>query len=486
LDTTQVDGLFTVNGNSDLNGTLDVQNNATFQDFVTMNDSLNVKMYADFDAAINVDGAAHITGNTDVDGTFDVDGNTTLDTTQVDGLFTVNGNSDLNGTLDVQNNATFQDYVTMNDSLNVKMYADFDAAINVDGAAHITGNTDVDGTFDVDGNTTLDTTQVDGLFTVNGNSDLNGTLDVQNNATFQDYVTMNDSLNVKLHADFDATLNVDGNATFNDFATFNDSVLIQKHLRINTDPSITGVTAMAEAELEVRNLAGARIFQVDGHNSMTTVQDLTVQQSFTANGDITAGGDLIGDDVRASGYVTTGSSVFGNHWPAGTTDWNVVTRKDYVDYHRAAQTDVPTAFSYDASLAGIDTTGNANNAVYYLNGNVVLYDDSTSTNPSGDNYTITVKGANFKNLLTAIGGSTDVSAQLWLENNSLDLLAGAAPSAHNFVVVDDNTITFTIGYSDIDGLTDCTSGIVRPTLALGTATGGFHMTGLHFFFDIVQ
>jgi hypothetical protein len=43
-----------------------------------------------------------------------------------------------------------------------------------------------------------------------------------------------------------------------------------------------------------------------------------------------------------------------------------------------------------------------------------------------------------------------------------------------------------VGYSDIDPMTDCTSGIVRPTLALGTATGGFHMTGLHFFFDIVE
>jgi len=153
-----------------------------------------------------------------------------------------------------------------------------------------------------------------------------------------------------------------------------------------------------------------------------------------------------------------------------------------VDYHRMAQTDVPTAFSYDASLTGIDTTGNANNAVYYLNGNVVLYADSVSSNPAGDNYLFTVKGANFQNLLTAIGGTTSVEAQLWLENNSLNL----SSVTHNYTVVDDNTITFTIGYSDIDALTDCTSGVVRPTLALGTATGGFHMTGLHFFLDIVE
>jgi hypothetical protein len=92
-----------------------------------------------------------------------------------------------------------------------------------------------------------------------------------------------------------------------------------------------------------------------------------------------------------------------------------------------------------------------------------------------------VKGNNFTGLLSAIGGTDEVSAQLWLENNVLDLGA-----AHSFDVVDDETITFNIGYSDIDALTDCTSGIVRPTLALGRATDGFHMTGLHFFFDIVE
>jgi len=192
-------------------------------------------------------------------------------------------------------------------------------------------------------------------------------------------------------------------------------------------------------------------------------------------------GDISGDDINASQFMSAGTPVFGTTWPSNT-DWNKVTRKDYVDYHRMAQTDVPTAFSYDASLTGIDTTGNANNAVYYLNGNVVLYADSVSSNPSGDNYLFTVKGANFQNLLTAIGGTTSVEAQLWLENNSLNL----SSVTHNYTVVDDNTITFTIGYSDIDALTDCTSGVIRPTLALGRATDGFHMTGLHFFFDIVE
>jgi hypothetical protein len=130
--------------------------------------------------------------------------------------------------------------------------------------------------------------------------------------------------------------------------------------------------------------------------------------------------------------------------------------------------------------------------VYYLNGNVVFYHDSTSvasgpavpiTSPNtGDNYTITVKGANFQGLIAAAGGLTEVEAQLWLENNYVDL----SSVAHSYDVVDDNTITFNIGYSDLDALTDCTSGVIRPTLALGRTGIGFHMTGLHFFFDIVE
>jgi hypothetical protein len=320
----------------------------------------------------------------------------------------------------------------------------------VTGDADFDADVQVDFDLNVDGITTLDETTVDGTLDVTG------------------------------AADFDATLNVDGNATFNDFATFNDSVLVGMHVRINT-PAYTGAisTVLDDPEFEVRNVAGTQIFQVDGHNGQTTIQNLLVQTSMSITGNLGITGDFSADDINASEGMTAGSPVFGNNWPTAT-EWNSVLRKDYVDYHRVSQTDVPTAFSYDASLTGIDTVGTGNNAVYYLNGNVLLYNDSTDTD--NDNYQITVKGANFQSLLTSAGASAEVSAQLWLENNSLDL----SIASHDFDVVDDNTITFKISYDDIDPLTDCTSGIVRPTLALGTATGGFHMTGLHFFFDIVE
>jgi cytoskeletal protein CcmA (bactofilin family) len=418
---------------------LDVLNDATFQDDVTVQDSLKVNGSADIDQDLNVD------GNTTLIGTLDVDGDT-----------------DLDGELDVEDDATFQDDVQVDEDLWV------------DGDADVDGDTDLDGTLDV-----------------NGATDIDNTLDVLLDATFQDDVTVQDSLKVNGSADIDAnltvngdtdldgTLDVDGTANFDDFTTFNDSVLVGMHVRINT-PAYTGAisSVLDDPEFEVRNPAGALIFQVDGHNNQTTVQNLLIQNLMTVNGNFIASGDISGDEITASEGMTAGTNVFSNNWPTAT-EWNAVVRKDYVDYHRMAQTDVPTAFSYDASLTGIDTVGTGNNAVYYLNGNVVLYNDSTDTD--NDNYQITVKGANFQSLLTSAGASAEVSAQLWLENNFLDL-----SNTHDFDVVDDNTITFNISYDDIDPMTDCTSGIVRPTLALGTATGGFHMTGLHFFFDIVE
>jgi cytoskeletal protein CcmA (bactofilin family) len=409
---------------------LDVDGNTTL-------DSLNASKHVDFDETLNVDGATTLNSTLDVDGRADFNENVWID-----------------GTLDVDGNTTL-------DSLNASKHVDFDETLNVDGATTLNSTLDVDGRADFNENVWID-----------------GTLDVDGNTTL-------DSLNASKHVDFDETLNVDGNATFNDFVTFNDSAMVEKHLRVNTpymDPTSVSISVRSQPELEVRNPSGSKIFQVDGHDGNTTIQNLTVQNSMSVLGNFTAMGDISGDDINASSYMSAGTPVFGTTWPSNT-DWNKVTRKDYVDYHRMAQTDVPTAFSYDASLSGINTAGNVNDAVYYLNGNVVLYADSATTAANDSaNYTITVKGANFQNLLTSIGGTTDVSAQLWLENNSVDLTF----ASHQYTVVDDNTITFTVGYGDIDPMTDCTSGIVRPTLALGTATGGFHMTGLHFFFDIVE
>jgi hypothetical protein len=157
-----------------------------------------------------------------------------------------------------------------------------------------------------------------------------------------------------------------------------------------------------------------------------------------------------------------------------------LTRRDYVDYHRINQTDVPQFFSYDASLiAAASADPDYNEAVYYMNGNVVLYGDSVAT--TGDNYTFTITGRNFDQFRDADGslvGDNDLEASLWAENNEFSLNT-------NIVRVDDNTLTFTLGYEDVNSIVACTDGVVRPHLSVGTIDGGQFATGIYLFLDIV-
>jgi hypothetical protein len=124
----------------------------------------------------------------------------------------------------------------------------------------------------------------------------------------------------------------------------------------------------------------------------------------------------------------------------------------------------PEAWSYDASITGITSDGSTNAVVYYLNGNVVLYADSTDA--QNKNYTITIIGENLN--------GTDI--KLYAENNSydVDFDTDANWSATS------SQASFKIGYDDINGLVACTEGVVRATLVIDGK-----MTGLHLFFDLV-
>jgi hypothetical protein len=126
----------------------------------------------------------------------------------------------------------------------------------------------------------------------------------------------------------------------------------------------------------------------------------------------------------------------------------------------------PEVWSYDANLTNINTSSPAvNDAVYYLNGNLVLYADSVD---AGKNYTIEVIGLNLTDYAAA-----DVF--LYAENNAYPVADWTATSGVSY-----DTATFKIGYADIDNLVACTDGVVRATLVIDGK-----MTGLHLFFDIV-
>ena len=188
-------------------------------------------------------------------------------------------------------------------------------------------------------------------------------------------------------------------------------------------------------------------------------------------------GNISADNISSSSAIVAGSSNYGYNWPNDGTDNNVLTRRDYVDFHRINQTNVPQAWSYDADLIASATTAHYAEAVYYMNGNVVMYADSTSQ--CDKNYRFTIKGRNFDEFRDADGNlvaNDEVLVRLWAENDYVDVQATRQ---------DDETLTFQLGYNDINGIVACTDGVVRPTMTIGTEDGGYFMTGLHLFLDIV-
>jgi cytoskeletal protein CcmA (bactofilin family) len=443
------DDAVSVNANYDAGLELNADVNAAllYGDSVLIDGRFVVRDNADFYSDVEIDGSTYLNGDLDVDGATTL--NSTLD---------VDGASTLNSTLDVDG-AT-----TLNDSLDVDLHTELNSTLNVDGGATF------ESTMDVDGATTL-----------------NSTLDVDG-AT-----TLNDSLDVDLHTELNSTLNVDGFANFNDSVQFNDNVnidatmtvdsaIVEESMKIYT-PAYPGLDAptLSEPEFEILNVAGDPIFEVDGHNDDVIAENLTVNGVFTTQ-DWIVNDDISADDISAAGVVTAGNTTYGSEWGTGAASPNNwLTRKDYVDFHRQAATGVLQAFSYDADLIGGATDADYNEAVYYMNGDLVLYADSVES-ANSKNYTITVKGENFNSLVDEDGAPLDIEAAIWAENNELAITA----ASHNLSVVDDNTITFEIGYEDINGIVACTSGKVRPTLALGSATYGMQMTGLHFFIEIEE
>jgi hypothetical protein len=199
---------------------------------------------------------------------------------------------------------------------------------------------------------------------------------------------------------------------------------------------------------------GGVIASADATNGTFSVTNLEVANDATYLGDLAVTGHISSNE-----YVTAAQSPTAN---------NHLTRKDYVDSEIIdAANSVAQLYSYDAStyMSGTDGGGSAPDVVYYLNGDVTLYQDSTVSDKS---YLMTLKGAN-------LNGTETVS--IYAENNewSLDVVDD------NFNVDDAaNEVTFRIGYNDINGLVDATNGVVRGNVVISGRN-----SGLTLFFHLV-
>ena len=400
-----------------------------------------------------------LTGNSDISGNLDVDGSTELDGLNVDGATTLDattmagdltqtgdhlltGNSDMSGNLDVDGNTEL-------DGLNVDGATTLDATtmagdLTQTGDHLLTGNSDISGNLDVDGSTELDGLNVDGATTMDattmegnltqtgdhlltGNSDISGDIDVDGTSNLD-------------NTDIDGTLNVQEDATFQ------NDVNVEDNVAINTAGNAGTVLTINDAAGNSAVTVTTSITNVVTNETATTmvVPSLVVQESANYTGDMQIGGGLsVTDNVTAATAPTVGSHL---------------TNKDYVDAQITTAITAPELFSYDAVASA-----HPSDAIYYVNGDLLLYAQGMGVGPNGGNYnyTIELSGANLDEItsgtLRARGLSTDLT----------DATHGWAYDAN------DDVIRFYIDYNAVSALAGAqTEGPVSCSLTFGYGNAG--------------
>jgi len=278
--------------------------------------------------AIRVRGDGRITGN------LVIESGVTLSTLNVTGISTFVGFT------------TFQDYVFIQDGLNVTGTGATLSSLNVTGVSTFAGITTVTGTtlfskqLNVSGvstfagittvtGTTLFSKQLNvsgvstfaGITTVTGPTLFSKQLNVSGVSTFvgfstfNDYVFIQDGLNVTGTGATSTTLNVTGVSTFVGFSTFNDYVFIQDGLNVTgtgatlTTLNVTGVSTFAG----ITTVTGPTLFskQLNVSGVSTFVGFSTFNDYvFIQDGlNVTGAGATIGTVKISSGIITATSGV---------------------------------------------------------------------------------------------------------------------------------------------------------------------------------
>jgi hypothetical protein len=174
------------------------------------------------------------------------------------------------------------------------------------------------------------------------------------------------------------------------------------------------------------------------------VPSLVVQESANYTGDMQIGGSLsVTDNVTAAAAPTVGSHL---------------TNKDYVDAQITTAITAPELFSYDAVASA-----HASDAIYYVNGDLLLYFMDMGVSPAGGNYNYTIE-LNGSNLDEITGGT------LRARGLSQDL----TDAAHGWVYdANDNVIRFYINYNAVSALAGAqTDGYVSCSLTFSYGDAG--------------
>ena len=302
IDSVDVDGVFQVNGNTDLNDSLDVALNANFQLEAHVGDSLVVAGNTDLNGTLDV------TGATGVDGSFDVNTNKfTVDATT--------GNTAVAGTLGVTGAATLSSSLDVTGATGVD--GDFDINTNKFTVASSTGNTAIAGTLDVTG-----ATGVDGdfdvastMFTVasgTGNTAIAGTLGVTGVATLATVDINGGSIDgtaigastpstvgaTTIDASGDVTFNGDNFLSYSETSIHNNLKVLDNTIGTTTQFSVNEVNGntMIAGALDMTN------FDVDAAGNLDLDANLDMDGT---TADFQASGAISLDAGAASNFTTT-------------------------------------------------------------------------------------------------------------------------------------------------------------------------------------
>jgi len=386
--------------------------------------------------ALRVRGDSRITGN------LVIESGATLSTLNVTGVSTFVGFT------------TFQDYIFVQDGLNVIGAGATLSTLNVTGISTFVGfSTFNDYVFIQDGlnvigaGATLSTLNVTGVSTFVGFT------------TFQDYVFIQDGLNVTGTGATLSTLNVTGVSTFVGFSTFNDYVFIQDGLNVTG----TGATLSTLNVTGVSTFVGFTTFQdyvfiQDGLN-VTGVSTFVGFSTFNDYVFIQGGLNVTGTGATFTNLNVTGVSTF-----AGITTVTGTT----LFAKQLNVSGVVTATTFSGALTG-NVTGNATGLSGTPNITVGTI-GATSLNASG-----VVTASSFSGAGTGLTGIP--AGQLTGALPALDgsALTGITASGAGIVIKDEGTTVGTAGTINFVGAgvsASFAAGSATVTVSTGINTSG--------------
>jgi len=241
--------------------------------------------------ALRVRGDGRITGN------LVIESGVTLSTLNVTGVSTFVGFT------------TFQDYVFIQDGLNVTGTGATSTTLNVTGVSTFVGfSTFNDYVFIQDGLNVTGTGATSSTLNVTGVSTFVGF------STFNDHVFIQDGLNVTGTGATSTTLNVTGVSTFVGFSTFNDYVFIQDGLNVtgtgatSSTLNVTGVSTFVGIVTNQSTIFGTQL-SVSGVSTFVGFSTFNDYVFIQDGLNVTGAGATIGTVKISSGIITATSGV---------------------------------------------------------------------------------------------------------------------------------------------------------------------------------